>query len=374
MGSARIVVVLQTPKDAHSAVLQSYLALGARLAAGGHNLAIVAPDDFPLARGFGRRWTPFTYPIAVARWMRANARHADVVVSHSYACWMAARSGALATTPMVVAFHGLEPLYHRALRAECRRAGRRLSWRYRLLQEQLMPRWLRAVCSRASLVACLNAVERAEIVARGWATPGRVTVFGHGVRDAYFAASRPVRPVSRLLFVGQWLPMKGIPYLRDAAAALLRRHTELVLECAGTLAGADDVLADFPPDVRPRIRVRPRVDQADLPQVYADADVFVFPSLYEGFGRALLEAMAMRLPIVTTDVGIAQDALRDGEGCLIVPRHDAAAMVTAIERLMADDSLRASLGAAAQATARTYREADRTGEYADLLLGVAARR
>jgi len=374
MPSSRVVVVLQTPKDAHSAVLQSYLALGARLTAGGHTPAIVAPDDFPLARGLGGRWTPFTYPIAVARWMRANARHADVVVSHSYACWMAAVSGALGATPMVVAFHGLEPLYHRELREECRRAGRRLSWRYRLLQEQLMPRWLRAVCRRASLVACLNAVERAEIVARGWAEPARVTVFGHGVRDAYFAASRPDRPVSRLLFLGQWLPMKGIAYLRDAATALLRRRAELVLECAGTLAGADDVLADFPPDVRPRVRVRPRVDQADLPQLYADADVFVFPSLYEGFGRALLEAMAARLPIVTTSVGVAQDALHDGESCVMVPKHDAGAIVTAVERLTADAALRASLGATAQTIARTYREADRTGEYADLLLGLALRR
>ena len=370
---SRIVVVLQTPKDAHSAVLHSYLTLGAHLGRRGHSLAIVATDDFPLARRFSGRWTPFAYPAAVARWLRANARSVDLVVSHSYACWLAASTGTLGRTPLVVAFHGLEPMYHRELRELYRRNHRSLSWRYRFLQEQLMPRWLRAVCRRASLVLCLNAAERDEIRARGWTTPGQVAVFAHGVRDAYYLA-RPARPVSRLLFVGQWLPMKGVRYLCDAASDLLRRHPELVLDCAGTLADVGTVLKDFPSDLRHRVNVRPRVDQADLPRIYSDADVFVFPSLYEGFGRALLEAMAARLPIVTTTVGIAGEALSDGDSCLVVPRHDAAAIVAAVDRLIADEPLRVRLGATAQALARTYRESDRIDEYADILLRVAERR
>ncbi|HEX2454099.1 MAG TPA: glycosyltransferase family 4 protein [Vicinamibacterales bacterium] len=373
MPSARIVVVLQTPKDVHSAVLQCYLTLGAELTSRGHSLAIVTPDDFPVARRFGGRWTPFTYPVAVSRWLRANARQVDVVVSHSYACWLAASTSAIGRTPLVVAFHGLEPMYHHELRELYRRTGRALSWRYRFLQEQLMPRWLRAACVRASLVVCLNAAEREEILARGWTTPGGLAIFAHGVRDAYFL-TRADRPVARLLFVGQWLPMKGVTYLRDAASDLLRRHPGLSLDCVGTLAAAGTVLADFPPDLRHRVNVRPRVDQSELPQIYADADLFLFPSLYEGFGRALLEAMAARLPIVSTTVGIAGEALSDGESCLVVPRHDAPAMVAAVDRLIGDEALRARLGATAHAIARTYRESDRIEEYADLLLAVAGRR
>jgi glycosyltransferase involved in cell wall biosynthesis len=367
---ARIVVILQTPKDAHSAVLQCYLTLGAHLAGRGHSLAIVTPDDLPLSRRFRGRWTPFAYPVAVSRWLRANAGHVDVIVSHSYACWLAASSSALGRTPLVVAFHGLEPMYHRELRELHRRSGRQLTWRYRFLQEQLMPRWLGAVCRRSSLVTCLNAAEHQEIVGRGWTTARNVATFAHGVRDAYFAPRRPVRPVSRLLFVGQWLPMKGVTYLRDAATDLLRRHPQLSLECVGTLVDAPTVLSEFPPDLRARVSVRSRVDQPELPRIYADADVFVFPSLYEGFGRALLEAMAARLPIVTTKVGIAAESLSDGESCVVVPGHDPAAIVAAVDRLMTEDDLRERLGATAQAIARTYREADRIEEYANILLGV----
>jgi glycosyltransferase involved in cell wall biosynthesis len=168
--------------------------------------------------------------------------------------------------------------------------------------------------------------------------------------------------------------MKGVTYLRDAASELLRLHPQISLECVGTLVDAEIVLADFPADLRGRVRVRPRVDQPDLPQIYSDADVFIFPSLYEGFGRALLEAMAARLPIVTTTVGIAGDTLSDGDSGLVVPTHDASAIVAAVERLIADAALRARLGATAQAIARTYREADRIEEYADMLLGVPERR
>ena len=100
----------------------------------------------------------------------------------------------------------------------------------------------------------------------------------------------------------------------------------------------------------------------------------MFPSLYEGFSHALLEAMAARLPIVTTSVGIAGDALSNEESCLMVAKHDGPALVAAVNRLIADEPLRATLGATAQALARTYRELDRVDESADLILGAADRR
>ena len=52
----------------------------------------------------------------------------------------------------------------------------------------------------------------------------------------------------------------------------------------------------------------------------------IAPSLYEGFGVALVEAMAARLPIVTTRVGVAADALADGESALIIPTRHAQAI------------------------------------------------
>ena len=152
----------------------------------------------------------------------------------------------------------------------------------------------------------------------------------------FFLSERPARQSRTLLFVGQWLPMKGVGYLQDAFVELAHRHPDLRLICAGTLASADAVLAHFPPVVRPRVTVIPRLERLALVDVYREADVMIAPSLYEGFGVALVEAMAARLPIVTTRVGVAADALADGESALIIPKRHAQAIVGEVERLLAD--------------------------------------
>jgi glycosyltransferase involved in cell wall biosynthesis len=150
---------------------------------------------------------------------------------------------------------------------------------------------------------------------------------------------------------------------------LAHRHPDLELTCAGTLTAAADVLAGFPEDVRRRVRVLPRVDRDELATLYARADAFVFPSSYEGFGVALLEAMAARLPIVSTPVGVALDALRDNESALIISKRDPEALAAAVERLVADAGLRQRLGDGAYRMAETYRESDRLCEWADTLIG-----
>ena len=228
--------------------------------------------------------------------------------------------------PTVIAFHGLEPLYHEALREESEHSGG-LSWRYRLLQERLMPFMLRTACRHATRVMCLNTLEKDYLVRRGWVGADRVDVVFHGVPAEFFLPERPARQARTLLFVGQWLPMKGVGYLRDAFVELAHRHPDIRLICAGTLAPAEVVLADFPPVVRPRVTVIPRLERLALVDVYREADVMIAPSLYEGFGVALVEAMAARLPIVTTRVGVAADALADGESALIIPTRHAQAIV-----------------------------------------------
>jgi glycosyltransferase involved in cell wall biosynthesis len=201
----------------------------------------------------------------------------------------------------------------------------------------------------------------------GWAPAARVVTVAHGVRDEFFLPPRAERPLRSLLFVAQWLPMKGIEALRAGFTDLARRHPDLRLVCAGTIVPADDVRAAFPLDVQPRVTVHPRVDQSGLVGLYRDADAFLFPSNYEGFGLALVEAMAARLPIVTTRVGVAADALADGVSAIFMPPRDARALAGAVDALIADPQLRSRLGEAAHASAMKYREADRVREWADAL-------
>ena len=69
----RIAIVLQTPKDQHSSVFLTYTVLAKELMRQGHQVAIVTPQDFTIARRTAGRWTPFVYPSVVARWMHRAA-------------------------------------------------------------------------------------------------------------------------------------------------------------------------------------------------------------------------------------------------------------------------------------------------------------
>jgi len=350
----RFAVVLQTPKDPQSAVYISYQMLAVELERLGHSVEIVSPADFPAMRRMKGRWVPLAYPFAIAWWMRRRRGDFDLVMFHSYAGWLATALGRGRPRSFVM-FHGVETLYHRELREEAAAGGHPLSWRYRLLQEGLMPFLLRIACRTADEVSCLNRAEADFLTARKW-TPARgVRTLAHGVSPGFFAPPRAQRAVRTLLFVGQWLPMKGTRYLRDAAVTLLREDSSMRLVCAGTLAPEETVLSEFPEELRRQITVLPRVDQTALAKLYQDADVFVFPSLYEGFSLAVVEAMASRLPIITTAVGVAADALRHEDSALFVPKRSAAAIVAAVGRLHADPAFAAQIGSAAAVAADEYR-------------------
>ncbi len=316
-------------------------------------MTVRTPEDFPAVSRLHVRWLPLVYPWAVWRWLRRNGRAFDVAIGHSYVGWLTSFWRGRPFR-MVTAFHGLEPLFYRELAIDMRREGRPLRWPFRGLHGWLVPQMCRASCRRSDAVFCLNRAEAAYLARHRWAVPDRVAVVPHGVPAAFFIDREP-RPAARvLLFVGQWLPTKGTRELAEAFTAVASRRPGIRLWCAGTIRDEASVRSAFPDWVRPQVDVFPRLDQGELVDRYRQADVFVFPSHFEGFGRVLLEAMAAALPIVTTPVGAAADLLTPDADAVLVPLRDSGALVVALERLVEDPDLRARLGQAAQARARGF--------------------
>jgi glycosyltransferase involved in cell wall biosynthesis len=255
----------------------------------------------------------------------------------------------------VIAFHGLEPLYYEALAAELARTGERLSARFILFHQHLVPRLLAFAARRADRVFCLNSREREFLVSRGWAEPARVRVLPNGVERDLFRQERIyAASATRLLFTGQWLRAKGTRYLVQAFESLASRYPAIELTCVGTGGDDDAARHDFAPSLRDRVRVVPRVTRQELSKELEKADIFVFPSLSEGFSGALLEAMASGLPVVATSAGAAADLLRAGGNALIVPFADGRALIESIDTLLNRADLRQQLGEAARATAAGY--------------------
>ena len=147
----------------------------------------------------------------------------------------------------------------------------------------------------------------------------------------------------RILFVGAVGLRKGVPLLLRAFARL-KDIAELHL--VGPVE--DDfrpIMATFPLS---NVVVRGPVASESLQDLYADADIFCLPSVEEGFGMVVTEAMACGLPPVVTESVGASDTITPGANGLIVGNGDEAALAEALEKLVSDPELRRSLGTAAR--------------------------
>jgi glycosyltransferase involved in cell wall biosynthesis len=103
-----------------------------------------------------------------------------------------------------------------------------------------------------------------------------------------------------------------------------------------------------------RDRVRLHGPSADVVEILAGADVLAAPSRNEGMGRALVEAMALGVPVVGAAVGGIPTVVGDGEAGRLIPPDDPAALATALIELGRDDRLRARLADAARDRAEAF--------------------
>jgi glycosyltransferase involved in cell wall biosynthesis len=116
---------------------------------------------------------------------------------------------------------------------------------------------------------------------------------------------------------------------------------------------ADDIPAAISRlGVEDRVRILGFVADEDLPAIYNLAGAFAFPSLYEGFGLPVLEAMACGTPVVAADNSSLPEVV--GEAGLLVAANDREALAGALFRLLTDQPLRARLSAAGQQQAERF--------------------
>lgn len=147
-----------------------------------------------------------------------------------------------------------------------------------------------------------------------------------------------------ILTVARLTRQKSVETLVEALAILRGRGVEAQLRIAGD--GAQR--AELEQMVRAKgldtfvtfLGMRP---QAELPALYADCDVFVLPSVREGMGLVLAEALLCGAPVIATRSGGVTDIVRDGETGLLFPERDAIALADALEKYASDPALAARL-------------------------------
>lgn len=183
----------------------------------------------------------------------------------------------------------------------------------------------------------------------------RIAFIPTGVSERFFLERnyRGNGPL-RLLMPGTWLDQRGIFYLRDALPRVFRSLPELRMTFAGAGIEPGVIRAFFGEAMSRNLEILPTVAWENMPQLYAEHDILVFPSLVEGQPSVLLEAMASGMPVITTETCGMPDLIEDGFNGLLICPADTNAIESAIVKLAGSKEMRERLGRAAQERMRRH--------------------
>jgi glycosyltransferase involved in cell wall biosynthesis len=232
--------------------------------------------------------------------------------------------------------------------------------RNRIFLRIMIPRFLR----RAERVIVVSEHTRGDAIRFYDLDPDRIHVIPEGV-DERFTRDTDAETVSTIrerygvpdrfiLHVGTIQPRKNLTTLLEAFAALHARHPDVGL----VIAGANGWLFEgFFERLRrsgleDRVTLTGQIPDEDLPGLYRSAEIFAYPSVYEGFGLPPLEAMACGVPVVCSNASSLPEVVGDA-GILLDPL-DVGGWVAALDGLLGDAQLRADLAARGPARARRF--------------------
>jgi glycosyltransferase involved in cell wall biosynthesis len=173
--------------------------------------------------------------------------------------------------------------------------------------------------------------------------PERIRTIYSGIADEYFNATPERRAKPYVLYVGTIEPRKNLPALLDAWRGLkpnLRKEFDLVVAGPEGWHSADTMAR-----VRAEAVYLGYVQEAKMPGLFAGATVFVYPSLYEGFGFPVVQAMAAGVPVITSNTSCLPE-IAGGAAMLVDPAsaNEIAGAITALLESKSERAGRAALG------------------------------
>jgi len=275
-----------------------------------------------------------------------------------------------APCPTVVTIHDLIPLRFPAYSRG----------RWRLFAATFRP-WAALLARRAAAVITDSAHSKSDLLALLGLDAERVHVIPIGVPEEFRPALPPESVAAAaarygvhrpyILAVGNFLPHKNLPRLVEAYSllpTLLREDVRLVL--AGSPGGHGPARpVDRAALIRPGVVLPGFIAPEDLPLLYAGATALVCPSLAEGFGLPVLEAMACGTPVVCARAGALPEVA--GDAAIYVDPSDVRSIASGLHRIVEDEGLRRDLAARGLARARLFNARKTTARLVDLLEHIA---
>ncbi len=225
-----------------------------------------------------------------------------------------------------------------------------------------LTRWVHRSVARADHVIAVSKSTRQDLMELYQTPPEKITVLYHGVRPQF----RPIEDPAELAAVREKYGLGDRPFVlsvgtiqpRKNYQRLVRAFAQIKLDFSLVLAGSrgwdyqavvDEVRKQ---GLENRIHFPNFVADPDLPALYSAASLFVYPSLYEGFGLPVLEAMACGTPVVASDRSSLPEVVE--EAGLLVDALDVDGMAAAMSKLLTDQSLHQQLSQAGRLQAAKF--------------------
>lgn len=252
----------------------------------------------------------------------------DIIHAHSHLFFttnVCAALRKLNSTPLIITNHGLisqtAPLW---------------------IQRLFIPTIAKWTFKSADKIICYSLHEKDELIDLG-IPPEKIAVIHNGINTDIFIPKYDRVKCNKILWIGRYIPGKGVQYLIDAFARIIQSHPDAHLLMIGDGPQMEDVQQQIQElGLSMNITQKKFVLNGELPAIYQNSDVFVLPSLSEGIPRTILESMACGIPVVSTDLPQLVD-LVNGAGLLVPPR-DPEAIASAVTKIMENLEFSSELG------------------------------
>jgi len=362
----KILLTIHEKLDPNSGSAGSTFRLGEEYQRLGHEVFFFSMDDMPK---LGEHFKRIVFPEVVAAHITRLCRHQplDVVDCSPGDAWFWAKVARVFSKqrPLIVTrSHGLPHLKHRWLLEESRRGNLKLSWMYPLYRGGFQLWEISNSLNNADLVFLLNHEEQQYVVKELGVHSERTHVFPNGIPDTFLNLPFVPLPLDpnltiRIAQISTYISRKGIQYSSPALQTILKRYQNVEVSFLGTnsteLAESEKAIyADFAPEFHHRIQVVPYFKHETLPELLKGHHIKLMPSLSEGFGKAIVEAMACGLAPVTTNTAGPMEIVQDQYDALVVPTRDSLAIEQALDRLITNLPFLETLRQNAYTTAQNF--------------------
>ncbi|MFH5805565.1 glycosyltransferase family 4 protein [Alienimonas sp. DA493] len=360
------------PPDPNSGAAGTVWQMATALRAAGHAVDAFWTDDLRRRIAHGNLHYAVELPYAYRREVRRRLAAADydVVELNQPHAYLAAADLRRRAWPGVFVnrSHGHEVRVREVSAERLPDPGRR-AWPRRaassLLRRVLDRQWDRVAADSDGVL--VSSRLDAEFLRRRYGLPPeRVAVVTQGVPQSFLRASPAPPPGGNrgetLGYVGQFTPVKAPDVLAEIASRVAARRPGATFTWVCDAAHHDAARALIAPAVLDRVKLRPWMSQDELVGTLDRCRVFLFPSHFEGFGKAPLEAMARGCCVVASDEGGMRDYIDDGTSGVLCRPGDVAAFAAAAEVLTADPAAATAMSAAARRVAARHTWAQAAGE------------